>query len=163
PRRFRDVSFDIRSGEVFALTGMVGSGRSSVGQAIFGAIGPVDGEIRVAHAPGPFRNPRAAQAAGIAFVPEDRKRQGLLLGPTVGENIALAHRETTSSLGFIQPAREKRTVASIMQRLDIRAVGPRALASSLSGGNQQKVLLARWIQQPYPLMILDEPTRGVDV
>ena len=163
PGRFGQVSFEIQSGEVFALTGMVGSGRSSVGQAIFGANRPVHGQIRVGDQHGPFENPRAAKAAGVGFVPEDRKQQGLLLERSVSENITLAHRDAISSIGFIRSARENETVAAMMQGLDIRAAGPKALASSLSGGNQQKALLARWIQRPYPVMILDEPTRGVDV
>src|SRR5207247_2525545 len=100
--RCQNVSFSVDAGEIFVLTGMVGSGRSTVGRAIFGAIAPDAGVIRVAERFGPFNSPMAGKAAGVAYVPEDRKRQGLLPQRAIRENITLAHREEAASLGFIR-------------------------------------------------------------
>lgn len=162
-RRFRDVSFEVRAGEVFALTGLVGAGRSALGKAIFGAVPVTAGALSVGGHRGPFRSPRCAMDAGIALIPEDRKREGLLLGRSLRENITLAHRGDAARLGFISGARERHVAGMLMRRFDVRAAGTEVSAGTLSGGNQQKVLLARWLQRPYRVIILDEPTRGVDV
>jgi len=160
---FTDVSFDIREGEVLALTGLVGSGRSSVAHAIFGALRPVTGSVKVDDAIGPFRSPIAAKKAGIALLPEDRRRQGLLLARPVRENLTLAHRADAATFGLISPSRERSIARQRMTRCSIKSAGTESAAATLSGGNQQKLLLARWLDRPYRVIIFDEPTRGVDV
>lgn len=160
---FRNVSFDVREGEVFALTGLVGSGRTSIAKAIFGALPSTGGGVFVDDRRGPFASPRAAMHAGIALLPEDRKGEGLLMDRPLRENITLAHREDVSAFGFIGVQRERRAVGELMMQHDVRAAGTEVSAATLSGGNQQKAMLARWLQRPYRVIILDEPTRGVDV
>jgi ABC-type sugar transport system ATPase subunit len=160
---FQDVTFAVRAGEIFALTGLVGSGRSSVARAIFGAAPVASGRIVVGDDPGPFLSPRAAMRAGIAMLPEDRKGEGLLLQRPLRENITLAHREDAATLGLLNIRRERRLTRDLMARHDVRAAGTEVAAATLSGGNQQKAMLARWLQRPYRVIILDEPTRGVDV
>ncbi len=162
-RAFDGVSFDICEGEVFALTGLIGSGRSSVAKAIFGAVRCSGGRVELDNHLGPFRSPRAAMRSGIAMLPEDRKREGLLLERPLRENITLAHREDVATLGFIISGREKKAVAGLMVQHDVRAAATEVAAATLSGGNQQKAMLARWLQRSYRLVILDEPTRGVDI
>ncbi len=161
--RCHDVSFDVRAGEVFALAGLVGSGRTSVAMTIFGAVPATAGTVRVGSTTGPFRNPRRAIAAGVALLPEDRKTQGLLLERNLRENITLANREASAIAGVISLSRERATTRRMMVDLRVRAVSTESLISTLSGGNQQKALLARWMGRPHRVMILDEPTRGLDV
>jgi len=163
PGRCADVSFEIHTGEVFGLTGMVGSGRSSVARAIFGTVPGVQGTVQVGDRCGPFRSPRQAQRADIAFVPEDRKREGLLLQRAVRENLTLAHRNSSARWGVLALGAERRFARGLLDRFGIRARGTEQAVTTLSGGNQQKTLLARWLQRPYRVIILDEPTRGVDV
>ncbi|MCP4251259.1 MAG: sugar ABC transporter ATP-binding protein [bacterium] len=162
-RRFREVSFEVRGGEVFAITGLVGSGRSSVVKAIFGAVRADHGTVAVADQAGPFTRPRQAIAAGVAMLPEDRKREGLLLHRSVRENVTLAHREASARAGFLNVARERGLARDLMKRLRIKAPGTESAVTTLSGGNQQKVLLARWMSRPHRVILFDEPTRGVDV
>jgi ribose transport system ATP-binding protein len=160
---FIDVSFEIRKGEVLALTGLVGSGRSSIAQAIFGALQPVSGSVTVNGAQGPFRSPIAAKNAGIALLPEDRRRQGLLLARPIRENLTLAHRADAATFGLISPSRERTLARRRMTQCSIKSAGTESAAATLSGGNQQKLLFARWLDRSYRVMIFDEPTRGVDV
>jgi ABC-type sugar transport system ATPase subunit len=160
---FRDVSFEIRAGEILALTGLVGSGRSSVALSLFGALPATAGFVKVGDALGPFRTPIEAQHASIAYVPEDRRRQGLLLARPVRENLTLAHRDEAATWGLIHPSRERAIARRRMSECSIKSAGTEAAAATLSGGNQQKLLFARWIDRPCRVMILDEPTRGVDV
>jgi ribose transport system ATP-binding protein len=130
---------------------------------IFGAVRATAGSVRVGSSTGPFRNPRQAIAAGIAMLPEDRKTQGLLLERNLRENITLANREASAIGGLISRKRERARGRHLMTDLQIRAVSTESQISTLSGGNQQKALLARWMGRPHRVMILDEPTRGVDV
>jgi len=160
---FSDVSFEIREGEVLALCGLVGSGRSSVSQAIFGALQPVSGRVTVNGVEGPFGSPLEAMTAGIALVPEDRRRQGLLLARPIRENLTLSHRADAATFGLISASRERDLARRRLSLCSIKSAGTEAAAATLSGGNQQKLLLARWLDRPYSVMILDEPTRGVDV
>lgn len=162
-RAIHDVSFEVRRGEIFAITGLVGSGRSTIAKAIFGALPVTGGTISVGDVKGPFPSPRAAKRAGVAMLPEDRKREGLLLERPLRENITLAHREDCASFGFIHRGRERQAASGLMARHGVRAAGTEVPAFTLSGGNQQKAMLARWLQRSYRVMILDEPTRGVDV
>jgi len=160
---FGDVSFDVREGEIFALTGLVGSGRTSVAKAIFGALPSTGGCVFVDDRRGPFASPRAAMAAGVAMLPEDRKREGLLMERPLRENITLAHREDVSALGFLGVRRERRAARTLMAQHDVRATGTEVSTATLSGGNQKKSMLARWLGRPYQVILLDEPTRGVDI
>lgn len=161
--RFEGVSFEVRAGEVFAITGLVGSGRSSLGRALFGALPATDGKVWIGDTAGPFHSPSEAKRAGVAHVPEDRKRQGLLLGRPLRENVTLAHLTDVSALGVLRPGAERRAVREKMEELRIKAFSPDAAVATLSGGNQQKVMMARWLGRRYRVIILDEPTRGVDV
>jgi ABC-type sugar transport system ATPase subunit len=161
--RFRNVSFDLRKGELLALTGLVGSGRSSLGRTLFGALPAGGGTVRVDGKSGPFPSPRRAQRAGVAYLPEDRKQQGLLLDRALYENVTLAHLGDVSTWGVLRTRAERRTANEKLLELRIKAVHVGVPAKTLSGGNQQKVMVARWLQRPYRVIILDEPTRGVDV
>jgi len=161
--RFRGVGFDVHAGEVFGLTGLIGSGRTSVAQAIFGEVRPSAGKVQVGSTIGPFRNPRRGLAAGVMLLPEDRKQAGLLLERPLRENITLASRSESARLGFLNLARERDVAARYLAELRIRAVSTEAAAGTLSGGNQQKVLLARCMTRAVRVLLLDEPTRGVDV
>jgi ribose transport system ATP-binding protein len=162
-RRFAEVTFDVRAGEVLALTGLVGSGRSSVAKTIFGAVRADAGRVVVGERSGPFASPRAAIAAGIAMLPEDRKLEGLLLHRPLRENITLAHRAVAAVAGFLNIRRERGVAQRLIGELQIKAVGSEVAVGTLSGGNQQKVLLARWMCRPHRVLLFDEPTRGVDV
>lgn len=161
--RFRDVSLNINEGEVVALTGLVGAGRSSVGKALFGAVRTTGGHVRVGHDVGPFRSPRQAKRAGVAMLPEDRKREGLLLERSIRENTSLADLRDVSRGGMLSFQQESTLARNRISELRIKCGGPEAAAVTLSGGNQQKVLLGRWMSSRYTFFILDEPTRGVDV
>jgi ribose transport system ATP-binding protein len=161
--RFANVSFNVRSGEVLALTGLVGSGRTSVGKTIFGAVRATDGKVMIGGQAHRLRSPREAIAAGIAMLPEDRKLEGLLLERNLRENTTLANRQAVASTGFLRIARERALTRRLMTDLQIKAVSTECIVATLSGGNQQKVLLARWMSRPHRVIIFDEPTRGVDV
>jgi len=163
PGRFEDVSFEVRRGEVFCLAGLVGSGRSSVARAIFGAAPASRGVVAVCGRRGPFRSPREAQRAGAALIPEDRKGEGLMLARSLRENLLLAHRGEAGRAGMLRPSRERGLASALADEHRIRADGVEAEAATLSGGNQQKALIARWLMRDYPVVIFDEPTRGVDV
>jgi ABC-type sugar transport system ATPase subunit len=161
--RLRDVSFDVRAGEIVGLAGLVGSGRTEVARAIFGA-DPVDaGTVTLDGRPLSGRSPRRAIRAGIGMVPEDRKLEGVLLDRSIAENITLSHLDAVWTVGVVSGRQERSAVVDLMQRIGVRARGPRAKVGELSGGNQQKVLFARGLFKPPRLLIVDEPTRGVDV
>lgn len=161
--RFQAISFEVRSSEVLALTGLIGSGRSSVGKALFGAVPGIRGEVHLDGIPGMFSSPREAMRRGVAYLPEDRRRQGLLIERPLRENLSLSNLSDYSTAGFLRLRRERRRVAQAMREFQIKAAGPGVLTKTLSGGNQQKILIARWLQRPCRVVILDEPTRGVDV
>jgi len=160
---FLDVSFQVRAGEIVALAGLVGSGRSEVARAIFG-IDPYDaGSVTVAGERLRRASPTAAMAAGVGLVPEDRRQQGLVMGSSIVRNIALASLKRLSRLGFIRGSMERRFAADWAVKLQIRFGHLSNPISSLSGGNQQKVVLAKWLGRHPTLLIVDEPTRGIDV
>ena len=162
PGAVEDVSFDIRAGEILGLAGLIGAGRSEVARAIFGA-DRASGEILVEGRPVTIHSPRAAIAAGIAMIPEDRKNQGLLMGRAIMENVSLPHLDTVSVAGVLSPREERGRVGELVKRLDVRARSTAAKVSTLSGGNQQKVLFGKWLFRRPRVFIADEPTRGVDV
>ncbi|MFF2190355.1 sugar ABC transporter ATP-binding protein [Streptomyces sp. NPDC058155] len=162
---FSDVSFSLRAGEITGLFGLVGSGRSELARCVFGAEPARTGTVR---APGSdalrFRSPREAIAAGLALVTEDRKRTGLVLGLSTADNIGLTTLRTTTRGPLLDTAGRRRDVVSMVDRLDIRPAHSAKLpVRTLSGGNQQKAVLAKWLLTGPRVLLLDEPTRGVDM
>ena len=161
--RFHDVSLTLHAGEVVGLAGLMGAGRSEVASALFG-LAPVDsGAIYMHGARVEIRNPQQAIGLGIGFVPEDRKRQGLVLSASAMHNASLPTLGRLSRIGWIWRARERAQVGALFDRLRVRTPGLDAVVAGLSGGNQQKVVLAKWLAASPQVLILDEPTRGVDV
>jgi ABC-type sugar transport system ATPase subunit len=162
PGRFDDVSFAVHAGEVVGLSGLVGAGRSEIAQAVFGLDPAVTGEIYVGGKRVQIRSAGDAMQNGIGFVPEDRKRQGLVLSMRTSENATLPILNRYAHAGWIDRAAERSVVTATFERLHVRAT-PDAVTESLSGGNQQKVVLSKWLAANCDILILDEPTRGVDV
>jgi ABC-type sugar transport system ATPase subunit len=162
PPRFTDLSFSVHRGEILGIAGLVGAGRTSAALAAIGAIAHT-GEVRLNGAPVRFGTPADAIAGGLAYVTEDRKAHGLfpLLG--LDENIAVTHLSRFARAGVLSIARRSRHVREAVRDLDIRASGIGQPAGTLSGGNQQKALVARYLVRPPKVLIVDEPTRGVDV
>ena len=161
--RFQDVSFSVRAGEIVGLAGLIGAGRSEVAETIFGIEAPTAGTVTVAGEAFPPGSVPAAVAQGIALVPEDRQGQGLALPLSVGQNLLLSVQGSLTTAGFRSPSRERAVVSDVMQRLAVKAAGPDAAAGTLSGGNQQKLSLGKWLATKPRVLLLDEPTRGVDV
>lgn len=163
PGRFEGVSFRLRAGEILGLAGLVGAGRTEIAQAIAGLDPASSGAIRVRGEPAAIRGPRDALARGIALVPEDRKRHGLVLPMRVRENLTLPTLDRFRRLGFVGRRRERAEAERLRAGSDIRTAGLETPASSLSGGNQQKVVLAGRLAAEARVVLVDEPTRGVDV
>ncbi len=163
PGVFNDISFSVRSGEIVALAGLVGAGRSEVVRAVFGVDAYREGTVRMQGALVPRRNPTAAMRAGLALVPEDRRRQGLVIEAGVGGNIALAIRQRLATWGLITAGLENRAAKEWASRLEVKTHALDTVAATLSGGNQQKVVLAKWLATDPKVLIIDEPTRGIDV
>jgi ABC-type sugar transport system ATPase subunit len=162
-RAVRDVSFEVRRGEILALTGLVGAGRTETVRLLFGADARDAGEIRLDERLLTLRTPREAIAAGIGLLTEDRKLQGLVLGHSVRENFGLPNLDWLAEGGFVQLRREREEFARYVQTLRIKIPHQEQLARNLSGGNQQKVVLAKWLARNCEVLIFDEPTRGIDV
>jgi ABC-type sugar transport system ATPase subunit len=158
-----DVSFGVRAGEIVGLAGLVGSGRTEVARAIFGADGFEAGEIMVAGKRALIRSPQDAIALGIGLVPEDRKGQGLVLGLAVRENISLASLPSLVRFGFVRLNEERERAEEFVRALRIRTPGLEQKVVNLSGGNQQKVVIAKWLSLKPRVLIVDEPTRGIDI
>jgi ribose transport system ATP-binding protein len=157
------VSVEIRRGEVVGLAGLLGSGRSETAKAIYG-VQPIDGgSVEVEGKAVPAASPRAAISAGVALIPEDRKAEGIIPSLSVRDNIVLASLPSMSRAGFLSERRQDAVVAKLMEQLRIKASGPDQRAGELSGGNQQKVLLARVLCLEPRVLLLDDPTRGIDV
>jgi ribose transport system ATP-binding protein len=159
----RDVSFELRRGEILGLAGLVGAGRTELVRTIFGADPRDSGEILIEGKPVRIQSPLDAIRLGIGLVPEDRKGQGLILGMAVRHNMTLANLASFTNLGFVRLAAEARQVAEYVQRFQIRTPGIERQVVNLSGGNQQKVVIAKWLMLQPKILILDEPTRGIDV
>lgn len=158
-----NVSFAVRAGEIVALAGLVGAGRTEVLRLLFGADRSNAGEIMLDGHRLTIRCPRDAIAAGIGLLTEDRQRQGLVLGHSIRHNFALPNLSRLSRLGIVDGRREQAAFAGHVSRLQIKAPGPDAAARNLSGGNQQKVVLAKWLERNCKVLLFDEPTRGIDV
>ena len=160
---FIDISLQVRAGEIVALAGLVGSGRSEVARAIFGIDRYHAGRVTVNGRSLRAASPSAAMAAGIGFVPEDRRQQGLVMEMSVQQNVALASLRRLRRAGIVTGGLERRFSADWVARLQIKYGRLTDPVASLSGGNQQKVVLARWLARKPALLIIDEPTRGIDI
>jgi ABC-type sugar transport system ATPase subunit len=160
---FQDVSLTVRAGEIVGLAGLVGAGRSELARAVYGLYSVDAGAMRLLGKPWSPSNPHEALRAGLVYLPEERKRQGLVLDHTLADSIGIGFNDLLTRVGIIDGRREKSRIAEIMSSFDIRASGPEQPIGTLSGGNQQKALLARWLERQPSVIILDEPTRGVDV
>ena len=159
----RNISFSVRRGEILGIAGLVGSGRTELAETIFG-LRPADaGEVLVGGLPRRIGSPRDALAAGLAYVPEDRRRHGVVLDMPIASNLSLASLRSISRRGLIDRRAERQGAQRLIDRLRIRVSGVDAEAGSLSGGNQQKVALARWLATEPAILMLDEPTQGIDV
>jgi ABC-type sugar transport system ATPase subunit len=163
PGAYADVDLDVAPGEIVGLAGLVGAGRSELLETLFGLERPRSGSIHVGGTPRSFRSPRHAIAAGVAFVPADRKLQGLVLEMSVRENLVMAATASLTRARTPSPRRELDIVRRAFDRMRIRAHSTRAPVATLSGGNQQKVVLGKWLATRPRVLLLDEPTRGVDV
>lgn len=163
-RMVRDVSFDVRAGEILGFAGLMGAGRTEVARVIFGADPREAGEIAVHGTPGDIRSPKDAVAAGIGYLSEDRKHFGLALGLDVRSNIALTSLPRfTDRIGRVDDAELGRVAQDYIRTLAIRTPSDRQEVRLLSGGNQQKVVIAKWLLRDCDILIFDEPTRGIDV
>jgi ribose transport system ATP-binding protein len=160
---FRDVSFTVHRGEILGIAGLVGAGRTELVRAIFGADRPTGGRIFLNGQPVRPRSPAHAISLGIGLLPEDRKLQGLILGMAISGNVTLARLRAVAAAGVISGRRERQVAEEYITRLDIATPGPFQLARNLSGGTQQKVVLAKWLFARSEVLIFDEPTRGIDV
>jgi rhamnose transport system ATP-binding protein len=161
---FRDVSFQAHRGEILGFAGLVGAGRTEMARAIFGITSPDAGEILIDGQPVRLASPTEAMRLGIAYVPEDRYQHGLVREFSIASNVTLPiWRSISSWLGIVNVRQERAIATDYFQRLQIRATSIEQLAQSLSGGNQQKVVIAKWLATNPRILILDEPTRGVDI
>jgi ABC-type sugar transport system ATPase subunit len=164
PGAFENVSFTVRAGEIVGLYGLLGAGQSEVVRALFGAAPAASGQIKVAGQPVIVRSPSEGKRSGIGFVSEDRKREGLVLGMSVADNLTLGNWGAVSRGGIFQAQREEECADNWTKRLAIRmSRNVKQEIGTLSGGNQQKVIMARWLEAGTRILLLAEPTRGVDV
>jgi ribose transport system ATP-binding protein len=157
------VSFELRGGEIVGMAGLVGAGRTELAEALFGIRRQTTGEVQLDGAELRMQSPRQAVEAGLLLVPEDRRQHGLVLPFSIRDNLALPNLGALSVLGWVLPARVAKLARDLMERLRVRAWGPGQPAGLLSGGNQQKVVLGKWLARAPHVLILDEPTRGVDI
>jgi ABC-type sugar transport system ATPase subunit len=162
-KRLKNISFKARSGEILGVAGLVGAGRTELAKAVFGADHRDSGEILVDNKPVKLKGPRDAIEAGLGYLPEDRKMQGLFLQKTITTNISAANIRSISNNGFIQDNNERNLAQQFVKQLNIRTPSIDQFARNLSGGNQQKVVIAKWLSVKPKVLIVDEPTRGVDV
>ncbi|MFB6612454.1 sugar ABC transporter ATP-binding protein [Agromyces sp. NPDC056379] len=160
---FHDISLTVRAGEIVGLAGLVGAGRSEVARAIFGVDHYQAGSVRLNGRPVPAKSPTAAMRLGLALVPEDRRKQGLVLDSSVSRNTTLAIRSQLARFGIITSGFENRAARVWASRLEVKTNALSTVAGTLSGGNQQKVVLGKWLATEPTVLIIDEPTRGIDV
>jgi ABC-type sugar transport system ATPase subunit len=161
--KLKDISFAIRAGEIVGLAGLIGAGRTELCHALFGVDARGGGSIAVGGRPANIRSPEDAVAAGIALVTEDRQKTGLALRLPIAVNVTLANVGAISRVGFLDLARERQAARQSIERLRIRASSGQQLAGRLSGGNQQKLVIAKWLFRNTRVFLFDEPTRGIDV
>lgn len=160
---FDEVSFHVRAGEIVGLAGLVGAGRSELARAIFGMYPLTRGSMRFRSQPWCPSSPAESIRTGITYVPEERKRQSLVLDHGVGDSISIGFSDRLARFGMIPRQAESSRVLAAISRLGVKTAGPSQAIGTLSGGNQQKAILARWLDRDPELLLLDEPTRGVDV
>jgi rhamnose transport system ATP-binding protein len=160
---FHEISFQVRSGEIVALAGLVGAGRSEVARAVFGVDRYDAGRVTLLGKRVPGHNPRASVRAGMAFVPEDRRKQGLVTDESVARNVATVIRRGLTRAGVLTSAAETRASGPWAARLEVKTNALDMAATTMSGGNQQKVVIAKWLATQPKLLVIDEPTRGIDV
>ena len=163
PTEFRDISFQLNTGEILGFYGLVGAGRSEVMQALFGITTPSAGTVTLQGAVVNFQSPADAIKTGIVYVPEERGKQGVVTDLPIFQNVSLPSLGKTSRNGFLQLAEEFALVRDYATRLDLRAASLSQHAGTLSGGNQQKVVVAKWLATQPKVIILDEPTKGIDI
>lgn len=163
PTEFEDIGFKLRQGEILGFYGLVGAGRSEFMQALFGITRPSKGAIRIAGEVRVIRSPAEAVESGIVYVPEDRGKQGAVLGLPIFQNVTLPSLHRTSRNGFLKLAEEFKLTREYTARLDLRAASLDQDIGNLSGGNQQKVVIAKWLATEPRVIILDEPTKGIDI
>jgi rhamnose transport system ATP-binding protein len=160
---FRDISFAVRAGEIVGLAGLVGAGRTEVARVLFGIDARDAGEVRLAGKPVRFASPSQAMAAGIAYLPEDRHQDGLVLDFSITQNVTLPILPRLFPRLFVSASREDEVAKEYTEQFRVRMTGVDQLVEALSGGNQQKVVLAKWLASKPTVLILDEPTRGIDI
>jgi ribose transport system ATP-binding protein len=163
PGRVRDISFKLHAGEVLCLVGAEGSGREGIVRAIYGMLSPTAGTLKVKGAPLSAVTPRAAAETGVGYVPRERKVEGIVSGMTVFENITLSQQDRFTRGGILNIAAEKALARDWIKRMAIKASSEYADCGNLSGGNQQKVVLSKWRSGGSDIMLLDHPTRGLDI
>jgi len=163
PTEFADISFTLRRGEILGFYGLVGAGRSEFMQALFGITRPARGQVVVDGAPVDIRSPADAVGHGIVYVPEDRGRQGAITALPIFQNVTLPSLGRTSRKGFLRLAEEFKLAREYTERLELRAASLDTVVGNLSGGNQQKVVIAKWLATQPKVIILDEPTKGIDI
>lgn len=161
--RLHDISFDLRKGEILGIAGLVGSGRTDVLRAIFGADKISGGKIFIHGKLVSIKNPLSAITNGICLIPEDRKNEGLMVSLSIGLNISIAMIRKLSKFSIVQSRKENKLIKEQIDKLSIKVSSPKKPVSSLSGGNQQKVVLAKWLLTNSDILLFDEPTRGIDV
>ena len=160
-----DVSFDVRRGEIFGISGLIGAGRTELLRLIFGADRPDSGSLQLGSPlrPVSIGSPADAVREGIALITEDRKGEGLLLSQSISANLALGNMPAVSAAGWVSPADERGLAQRQIAAMHIRSSSPDQLVGELSGGNQQKVVIGRWLERDCQVLLFDEPTRGIDV
>jgi rhamnose transport system ATP-binding protein len=160
---FHDISLSVRAGEIVGMAGLVGAGRSELARAIYGLYRISAGEMRLAGKPWTPHHPSEALQSGLVYLPEERKRQGFVPQHSLGHSISIGFTDQLARWGVIGTRAEENRVTHAMSAYDVRAAGPQQEICTLSGGNQQKAMLARWLERGPEVIILDEPTRGVDI
>jgi rhamnose transport system ATP-binding protein len=160
---FQNISFELRQGEILGLAGLVGAGRTDVARAIFGIAPASQGAIKISGQPVRITSPQQAMKLGLAYVPEDRQNHGLVLPMTISHNITLPILSEFARIGWLNQNGEQQSALRAASQMEVKAAGVWQKVRELSGGNQQKVVLAKWLTTQPRILILDEPTRGIDV
>jgi ribose transport system ATP-binding protein len=163
PPRLRRASFEVRSGEIFGLAGLIGAGRTDLLRTVFGLDALAAGEVHVAGAPAGAATPRARWSQGVGFLSENRKEEGLMLRRSIADNLTLTKLGAFGRGGWVGGGRQRRAAQRWIEDLRIKCTDASQAVGELSGGNQQKVALARLLEHPARILLLDEPTRGIDV
>jgi len=160
---FKNISFNLHKGEILGFFGLIGAGRTEVMRVLFGIDKASSGEVRLNGKPVSFTKPKKAMKAGIAYIPEDRHEQGTILDMSIADNITLPNVDELSHFGILDEKAERSLAEDFAKKIEIKSAGLNMKTSTLSGGNQQKVVLAKWLSTGPEILILDEPTKGIDV